>query len=91
MKHQMRWAIDVVVMPKTGVSDPQGEAVRGGLAMLGHTSVERVRVGRHISLEVDAADGDAARQATLQMTEQLLANPVIEMFTVGEPRLLTDS
>ncbi len=84
----MRWAIDVVVMPKTGVSDPQGEAVRGGLAMLGHAGVERVRVGRHISLEVDAADGDAARRATETMAEQLLANPVIEMFTVGEPRLV---
>lgn len=82
----MRWAIDVVVMPKTGVSDPQGEAVRGGLAMLGHDGVERVRVGRHISLEIEATDGDAARRTTERMAEQLLANPVIEMFTVGEPR-----
>lgn len=84
----MRWAIEVVVMPKTGVSDPQGEAVRGGLAMLGHVGVERVRVGRYVSLEIDAVDGDAARRATETMAEQLLANPVIEMFTVGEPRLV---
>ena len=84
---QMRWAVEVVVMPKTGVSDPQGEAVRGGLAMLGHTGVGRVRVGRHISLEVEAVDGGAAREATERMAEQLLSNPVIEMFSVGEPRL----
>jgi len=87
----MRWAIDVIVMPKTGVSDPQGEAVRGGLAMLGHSGVGRVRVGRHISLEVEAADSGAARQATERMADQLLSNPVIEMFTVGEPRLLEGS
>ena len=82
----MRWSIDVIVMPKTGVSDPQGQAVRGGLAMLGFSGVEDVRVGRHISLEVVADDADAARQATKQMAERLLANPVIEMFTVCEPR-----
>ncbi len=87
---RMRWDIDVVVMPKTGVSDPQGEAVRGGLAMLGHAGVERVRVGRHISLEIDAGDGESARQATELMAEQLLSNPVIEMFTVGVPRLVEE-
>ena len=84
---QMRWSVEVVVMPKTGVSDPQGEAVRGGLAMLGHTGVGQVRVGRHVSLEVEATDAAAARAATERMAEQLLANPVIEMFSVGEPRL----
>lgn len=84
----MRWAVDVTVMPKTGVSDPQGEAVKGGLRMLGHGGVERVRVGRHISLEIDAADAVDARRATGEMADQLLANPVIEMYTVGEPRAL---
>ena len=87
----MRWAIDVIVMPKTGVSDPQGEAVRGGLSMLGFTGVEGVRVGRHVSLEIVADDSESAREATKQMAERLLSNPVIEMFTVGEPRLVGGS
>lgn len=82
----MRWTVDVVVMPKTGVSDPQGEAVRGGLAMLGHNGVERVRVGRQILLELEAEDSESARQASERMAEQILANPIIEMFTVGDPR-----
>jgi len=84
----MRWAIDVTVMPKTGVSDPQGEAVRGGLAMLGFSGVQDVRVGRHILLEVSAADALAAGEAAQRMAERLLSNPVIEMFSVGEPRLV---
>ena len=48
------WRVDVVVMPKDGVSDPQGEAVKGGLIMLGHASVARVRVGRHIEIDIEA-------------------------------------
>jgi phosphoribosylformylglycinamidine synthase subunit PurS len=81
-----RWRVDVTVMPKDGVSDPQGEAVRGGLAMLGHTGVERVRVGRHIILDIDAATAEEARAAAVQMAEQLLANPVIEQFEVSDAR-----
>jgi len=69
-------------MPKDGVSDPQGEAVRGGLAMLGHAQVSRVRVGRLIELELDAASESAAREAVTRMAEQLLANPVIEQFRI---------
>jgi len=86
----MRWAIDVIVMPKTGVSDPQGEAVRGGLSMLGFSGVERVRVGRIVSLELVTIDAETAKAAAVQMAERLLSNPVIEMFTVGEPRLVGD-
>lgn len=69
-------------MPKDGVSDPQGEAVRGGLGMLGHAGVQRVRVGRHLELNVVAATEDDARAAVRQMAEQLLANPVIEQFEI---------
>jgi phosphoribosylformylglycinamidine synthase len=83
-----RWQVDVTVMPKDGVSDPQGEAVKGGLAMLGHRGVERVRVGRQIVLDIDAETADAARMAAVRMAEQLLANPVIEQFEVGAARAL---
>ena len=76
------WHVEVVVMPKDGVSDPQGEAVKGGLAMLGHRGVERVRIGRHLELEVDAVSAEAARAAVTRMSEQLLANPVIEQFEI---------
>lgn len=80
---QPLWRVEVIVMPKDGVSDPQGEAVRGGLAMLGHAGVRRVRVGRHLELELTSPSEEDARAAVTQMAEQLLANPVIEQFTIN--------
>lgn len=77
------WRVRVVVMPKDGVSDPQGEAVKGGLTMLGHTSVARVRVGRHIEIDLEAESEIAARGAVTRMADQLLANPVIEQYEIG--------
>jgi phosphoribosylformylglycinamidine synthase PurS subunit len=77
------WRVEVIVLPKEGVSDPQGEAVKGGLTMLGHAAVERVRVGRHIVVDMIAPNADAATGAVTTMAEQLLANPVIEQFRIG--------
>ncbi len=74
------WVADVIVMPKPGVNDPQGEAIRGGLGMLGYVGVERVRSGRFIQLTLRAGDAESAQAAVAAMCEQLLANPVIETF-----------
>ena len=78
-----RWLAAVTVLPKTGVNDPEGEAILGGLRQLGHDSVSRVRAGRLFHVWVEAGDAnDALIQATA-MAEQLLANPVIEQFSVA--------
>jgi phosphoribosylformylglycinamidine synthase subunit PurS len=78
-----RWLAAVTVLPKTGVNDPEGEAILGGLHQLGHDSVNRVRAGRLFHVWIDASDAnDALIQAT-RMAEQLLANPVIEQFSVA--------
>ena len=87
MSHPI-WRADVIVMPKDGVSDPQGEAVKGGLRMLGHEGVHRVRIGRHIEVDVAADSEVAARQEAVQMAERLLANPVIEQFQISNIRSL---
>jgi phosphoribosylformylglycinamidine synthase len=71
----------VLVRPKPGILDPQGEAVRGGLDHLGF-SVSEARVGRVIDLEFAAADVDEARDAVERMCESLLANPLIESFEI---------
>ncbi|MBM4415173.1 MAG: phosphoribosylformylglycinamidine synthase subunit PurS [Chloroflexi bacterium] len=73
--------IDVILRPL--VNDPQGLAVRDGLHALGFADVATVRVGKHIEVRVAAADAAAAEQAVRAMCEQLLANPVIEQFSLA--------
>ena len=76
------WRVDIVVLPKDGVSDPQGEAVRSGLELLGIKGVSRIRVGRHLEVDIAAPDESAARELATAMAEKLLANLVIEQFTI---------
>jgi len=71
----------VLVRPKPGILDPQGEAVRGGLDHLGF-AVREARVGRVIDLDVDAATVEEAREAAEGMCRQLLANPLIESYEI---------
>jgi phosphoribosylformylglycinamidine synthase subunit PurS len=71
----------VLVRPKQGILDPQGQAVEGSLRHLGF-SVAGARVGRVVDLEVDAVDVGQARAAVERMCEQLLANPLIESYEI---------
>ena len=71
----------VLVRPKQGILDPQGEAVANALGHLGF-SVSNARVGKVIDLDVDAADAAAARTEVEKMCEQLLANALIESYEV---------
>ena len=72
----------VHVMLKDGVLDPQGEAVRRALGTLGFDGVQGVRQGKVIELDLDAADPASAAAAVRAMCEKLLANTVIEKYTV---------
>ena len=80
---EMIWRVDLVVLPKDGVNDPQGEAVMGGLTSLGHDLVERVRVGRHMQIDVRGSAEADVRAQVEQMALQLLANPVVEQFEIA--------
>ena len=71
----------VLVRPKEGILDPQGEAVESSLRQLGF-SVGEARVGRVVDLELDAADETAARAEVERMCEQLLTNPLIESYEI---------
>ena len=73
--------VTVLVRPKYGILDPQGDAVRGGLDHLGF-KVSDARVGRVIDLELDAASPEAARVDVEEMCRQLLANPLIEGYEI---------
>jgi len=71
----------VLVRPKQGILDPQGEAVRRSLRKLGF-DVSGARIGRVIDLDVNADGVDDARAQVERMCAELLANPLIESFEV---------
>jgi phosphoribosylformylglycinamidine synthase len=71
----------VLVRPKAGILDPQGEAVESSLRQLGFP-VGEARIGRVIDLDLDAATVDEARKEIERMCERLLANPLIESYEI---------
>ena len=71
----------VLIRPKQGILDPQGQAVEASLQHLGFTAAA-VRVGKLIELDVAAPDAAAAREQVERMCEQLLANPLIESYEI---------
>jgi phosphoribosylformylglycinamidine synthase subunit PurS len=71
----------VLVRPKPGILDPQGEAVESSLRHLGF-AVDGARIGRVVDLEVEGTDPAAARAQVERMCEQLLANPLIESYEI---------
>ena len=72
----------VHVMLKDGVLDPQGEAVRHALGSLGFSGVEGVRQGKVIEIDLVETDPEAARATVTEMCEKLLANTVIESYSI---------
>jgi len=71
----------VLVRPKPGILDPQGEAVLGSLRQLGF-AVEDARIGRVVDLELAKGGREQARAELERMCEQLLANPLIESYEI---------
>ena len=78
MKFEVR--VDITHLP--GVLDPQGATVQRSLPALGYGNVSDVRIGKTIRLVVDAVDEAAARTQADEMCHRILANPVIEAFTI---------
>ena len=73
--------VSVLVRPKDGILDPQGEAVEGSLRKLGF-QVAEARVGRVIDLEVESGSADETRAKVDEMCHKLLANPLIESYEI---------
>jgi phosphoribosylformylglycinamidine synthase len=78
----MTYTAQVKVMPHKELLDPQGKAVLGGLGNLGLGDIKDVRIGKHITLQVEAATEAEAQQIAEEAAKKLLANPVMEMFEV---------
>jgi phosphoribosylformylglycinamidine synthase PurS subunit len=73
----------VSVMPKAGISDPQGQTIERALPALGFQGVSQVRMGKTITLSVDASSRADARAKVEAMCERLLANTVIESYDIA--------
>ena len=78
----MTYTVHIHVMPLKELLDPQGKAVLGGLASLGLTSVSDVRIGKRISLQLDAATKEEAASIAEEAARKLLANAVMESYEI---------
>ena len=78
----MLFTVQVKVMPLKELLDPQGKAVMGGLGNLGLKAIQDVRVGKNITLQIDATSADEAKSIAEDASKKLLANPVMEYFEV---------
>ncbi len=79
----MTYQVAINVMPLKDLLDPQGKAVQGGLLSLGLGSVKDVRIGKRITLEVEAENEAAAKKTAEEAATKLLANPVMEHFEIS--------
>jgi phosphoribosylformylglycinamidine synthase len=79
----MAYEARVDVMLKSGIADPQGQTIERALPALGYEGVADVRVGKLITLSVEASDEAEARRRVTEMCDRLLANPVIEAYEVS--------
>ncbi len=78
----MTYRVEVRVLPRAGILDPQGKAVGGALASLGFRGVSEVHVGRVIVILLEAPSSEAAHESADAMCRQLLANPVTEDYEI---------
>lgn len=78
----MSYTVEIKVMPLKELLDPQGKAVMGGLQNLGLAGVADVRVGKNITLQVEADSADKARAIAEEASKKLLSNPVMEYFEI---------
>jgi phosphoribosylformylglycinamidine synthase subunit PurS len=79
----MTYSVHINIMPLKELLDPQGKAVLGGLNNLGLKAIEDVRIGKHISLQVDAASKEEAGKIAEEATKKLLANAVMESYEIS--------
>ena len=79
----MNFIAEINVMPHKNLLDPQGKAVGGSMTAIGLPQIHNVRIGKHISLEIDAPSEEAAQKLANEACQKLLANKVMEYFEVS--------
>jgi phosphoribosylformylglycinamidine synthase len=76
----MKFVAEIDVMPLKALLDPQGKAVSHGLNNMGLNEIESVRVGKHITLELNADSEETAKQTVDDACKKLLSNPIMESY-----------
>ena len=78
----MIFTVQIKVMPLKDLLDPQGKAVMGGLLNLGLINISDVRIGKHIDLQMEAENKEAAIATAEDAAKKLLVNPVMEVYEI---------
>ena len=78
----MKFLAEIEILPKTGLLDPQGKAVTQSMPRIGIENVAEVRVGRFITLDIEASDAQAAEETAHTAAKKLLANLIMEDYHV---------
>lgn len=76
----MKFTAEINVMPLKALLDPQGKAVTSSMKNIGLAQVKDVRIGKHISMQIEASDKQEAEEKTKEACEKILSNPVMESF-----------
>lgn len=78
----MKFLVEIDIMPRKELLDPQGKAVTNGLHNIGFTALDNVRVGKHISYETDGGSPNEVHEQAENACKKLLANLVMESYTI---------
>jgi phosphoribosylformylglycinamidine synthase PurS subunit len=76
----MKYRAEIDVMPLKALLDPQGKAVTGSMKNLGLQEIENVRIGKHITLEIEASSKEVANSKVDEACKKLLANQIMEFY-----------
>nr|WP_067058995.1 phosphoribosylformylglycinamidine synthase subunit PurS [Mucilaginibacter sp. L294] len=76
-----KFLAEIDVMPKKEILDPQGKAVTGSMKNLGLSEIQNIRIGKHISLEIEADSAETANAKVDQACKNLLANLIMESYS----------
>ncbi len=76
----MKFIAEINVMPLKALLDPQGKAVTNSMKNIGFTEVSNVRIGKHITLEIEAASKEIAMERVNEACNKILSNPIMEGF-----------
>jgi phosphoribosylformylglycinamidine synthase len=76
----MKFNASITIMPMKALLDPQGKAVTSSMKNLGLPEIDNVRIGKHITLELESGSKDEATQKVDEACKKLLANPIMEYY-----------